>query len=87
MAGSKVQLSPAVTHSTNFSPTIAANDIYTVTLTVNDAKYGIIKGYAIGSNTKFTLLQAYFSAPDKITVRIESYWSSAASCDVTIFYC
>lgn len=87
MASSKVQLSPVVTHSISFSPTVAANDIYTATLTVNDAKYGIIKGYAIGSNTRFTLLQAFFSASDVITVRIESGWSSAASCDVTIFYC
>jgi hypothetical protein len=65
---------------------VPASDIATFDVTVPEAKYGIITGFAIESNIYSTILQCYMTSKTSIHVRVKNTSSSETSVQLYIKY-
>ena len=72
-------------HTASASVSAAANDIGNVTITVNDAKARIIKGFSI-SNDGCSVMQMYFTDATHIIVRVKNTKNYDQNATVTVFY-
>ena len=66
---------------------VPASDIATAVLNAPNATYGIVRGFAIYNSGDMAIVQAFFSASDKITVRVRNVSSYAQSIVVEVYYC
>lgn len=64
-----------------------ANEVATVTMTVNDAHYHLIKGFAITASSNLAIVQCYFSTDTVITVRVRNLINGSTTGYVTVQYC
>lgn len=77
--------SKAVSIPVNTTPSVG--DLYTFDITVNDAKYQIVKGFAITNTGWLAMVQCYFSSPTNIRVRVVNYKGSLATgSNFTVYY-
>lgn len=67
------------------SVSVGANTINTVTLTVNNAVFGLVVGFYI-SGDAVVPMQVYFSSATQITVRVKNTASTATTCNISVFY-
>ena len=67
------------------SVSVSANTINTITLTVNDAVFGLVVGFYI-SGDSIVPMQAYFSSATEITVRVRNVANVATTCNISIMY-
>lgn len=65
---------------------ISASDIDTVNITVPEANYGYIVGFAIESNVNIALIQFYMSSKTTIHCRVRNLANSATTYQVKAYY-
>lgn len=88
MAVSKINSNVAVTKKAVANGfTIPTNGIYTGTITVSDAVYGIVKGFAITANANSAVVQCYFSNATTITFRVRGLSDSTSIANMEVYYC
>lgn len=87
MAVSTIKNTVANTKVASSSVTVSGNTINTITLTVNDASFALIKGFGVFSNENIVIMQCLFSAPNTITVRVRNLISSSQTATVQVYYC
>lgn len=87
MAVSTIKSGAYPTKNATVNVSVSANNIDTKTLSVSDAKYHIVKGFAVMSSTSVIPMQIYFSDDNTITVRVRNVASSTQTATVAIYYC
>ena len=65
---------------------VSANAIDTQTLTVNDAVYGIVTGFAITNSSEIVMMQCYFNGTSSISLRVKNVANSTQTYKATIQY-
>lgn len=65
---------------------VPANDINTITFTVNNSKLNIITGYSISASSYVIPVQIFFVDSTTIQVRLKNTVNNADTCSVTIYY-
>lgn len=86
--GGKVNVSDLTpkTYSTSSPISIQANETITQHFTVNNAKYGIITGFAITSNLNVVALQFYFYNATTVQVRVKNVSNANDVFHISFFY-
>lgn len=64
----------------------AANTTGDASLTVTDAKLGLVVGFAIGGTDGLTVAQCYFESATSIKCRVRNLTSYTQSGTFTVFY-
>lgn len=72
--------------SASFGYTANGDDIDTRSETINDSKYGIVTGFAIGSTQNVVAMQFYFSAPNSLQMRVRNLNSNPQDYTITVYY-
>ena len=74
------------TYTTPNALNIGANTIDTQTITISDAVYGIVVGFAITNNTDVVIMQCYFNGLTELNVRVRNVSASAGTYRFSIIY-
>lgn len=87
MATGTIMATIEATKEASTSISATANEVATVTLTVNDSHYHLIKGFAITASSNLAIVQCYFSTDTTITVRVRNLMNATTTGNVTVQYC
>ena len=87
MASSTIKNTPYNTKSKSVSVTAPTYSIGSATISVTDAEYHMIKGFAVTDTEHLSVMQCFFSNDSTINVRVRNGASSSQTGTFTVYYC